>query len=286
MKADSEHAAVGYETPGSERAIQFSCEGEQLIGLLAGGDRSTGFVIVVGGPQYRVGSHRMFVHLSRRLSAAGFPVFRFDARGMGDSAGEFPSFTSLDPDIRSAVTCLLDESSCEKAILLGLCDGASAASMYAWQDHRVVGLSLINPWVRSGNSESRALVRGNYGNRLLQRSFWGDLVSGRLKIGRSVNEFLKEAKSAWGRGESSEDYVIRMKSGLKNFDGLIHIGLCTRDLVAQEFELLLKTEDWRGLVDRGNIVVDRYAEADHTFSGDGELDQLAESIVGRFVHVS
>ena len=38
-------------------------------------------VIVVGGPQYRAGSHRQFTLLARHIAAAGYPVLRFDARG-------------------------------------------------------------------------------------------------------------------------------------------------------------------------------------------------------------
>ena len=40
--------------------------------------QNTGVVIVVGGAQYRVGSHRQFVQMARLLAAAGYPVLRFD----------------------------------------------------------------------------------------------------------------------------------------------------------------------------------------------------------------
>ncbi|KAB8057318.1 hydrolase 1, exosortase A system-associated, partial [Janthinobacterium violaceinigrum] len=59
----------------------------RLVGILslpaAPGPR--GVLIVTGGPQYRVGSHRQFVLLARALAAQGVPVLRFDLRGMGDS---------------------------------------------------------------------------------------------------------------------------------------------------------------------------------------------------------
>jgi len=51
-----------------------------------------GVLIVVGGPQYRVGSHRQFLLLSRRLAAEGHPVMRFDYRGMGDASGAMRGF--------------------------------------------------------------------------------------------------------------------------------------------------------------------------------------------------
>ena len=73
---------------GREQAFTFDCDGESLLGLLhrpaadAPADaEQTGVVIIVGGPQYRAGSHRQFVHLARALAGAGHPVLRFDVRG-------------------------------------------------------------------------------------------------------------------------------------------------------------------------------------------------------------
>lgn len=54
-----------------------------------------GLLMVVGGPQYRVGSHRQFVLLARDLAAAGIPVFPFDYRGMGDSTGQARDFEGI-----------------------------------------------------------------------------------------------------------------------------------------------------------------------------------------------
>ena len=47
---------------------------------------------MVGGPQYRVGSHRQFTLMARAFAAAGYPVLRFDYRGIGDSEGESRGF--------------------------------------------------------------------------------------------------------------------------------------------------------------------------------------------------
>jgi LmbE family N-acetylglucosaminyl deacetylase len=84
-----------------ESAIAFGCEAETLFGVLhrpvQPGTR--GVVIVVGGPQTRVGSHRQFVLLARALAAAGVAALRFDYRGMGDSSGSVRDFTTIDADI-------------------------------------------------------------------------------------------------------------------------------------------------------------------------------------------
>jgi alpha/beta superfamily hydrolase len=71
----------------AERVILFPCAGETLIGILAMPEvsRDVGVIILVGGPQYRVGGHRQNVQLARRLSEAGYVTLRFDYRGTGDS---------------------------------------------------------------------------------------------------------------------------------------------------------------------------------------------------------
>jgi len=78
-----------------ERASVFGCGGDRLVGILhapAERARDIGVLVVVGGPQYRVGSHRQFVRMARDFAAAGYPVLRFDHRGIGDSDGAARSF--------------------------------------------------------------------------------------------------------------------------------------------------------------------------------------------------
>ena len=50
-----------------ETALTFACQGETLLGVLSEppSPTDTCMLIVVGGPQYRAGSHRLFVQLAR-----------------------------------------------------------------------------------------------------------------------------------------------------------------------------------------------------------------------------
>ena len=68
-----------------ERALEFDCEGESLVGILSGARSGVrrGVLVVVGGPQYRAGSHRQFTLLARHLAEYGLPALRFDYRGIG-----------------------------------------------------------------------------------------------------------------------------------------------------------------------------------------------------------
>ena len=89
----------------TEHAAIFPCAGDQLLGIVATPElpQATGVLIVVGGPQYRVGSHRQFLLLSRALAEAGYPAMRFDYRGMGDSTGGLRDFEAVNDDIGSAI---------------------------------------------------------------------------------------------------------------------------------------------------------------------------------------
>ena len=58
--------------PVHERVLLLECEGDRLLGIVSEAapdkDAPIGVVIVVGGPQYRAGSHRQFVQLARELA--------------------------------------------------------------------------------------------------------------------------------------------------------------------------------------------------------------------------
>ena len=73
-----------------EQTFLFDADDATLVGIVSvptARVASTGVLVVVGGPQYRVGSHRQFVLLARALARRGIAAMRFDCAAMGDSAG-------------------------------------------------------------------------------------------------------------------------------------------------------------------------------------------------------
>lgn len=257
-----------------DAALAFDCDGERLFGILSRPEasRDIGVVIVVGGPQTRVGSHRQFVLLARALAAAGIPVLRFDVRGMGDSEGAQRSFEHLTPDIAAATDAL--QAHCpevRKIVLWGLCDAAAASLLYIDEtaDPRIAGLCLLNPWVRSEASLAKTQVKHYYGQRLLQKEFWAKLVSGRLNVFAAVIELLRKLGQASGKPEegSQPAFQQRMARGLRNFGGRTLLILSGDDYTAKEFlEFTAGDDAWRGLLDHPGIPRIDIPAADHTFS--------------------
>lgn len=145
-----------------ERVVTFACQGDSLYGVMhlptTPGTRAV--LVVVGGPQYRAGSHRQFTLLARSLAMNGIAAMRFDYRGMGDSEGVERAFGDVEDDIKAAIDALMVAMpGVREVVLWGLCDGASAAMMYAPLDARVSGVVLLNPWIRTPDSIARTTLR-------------------------------------------------------------------------------------------------------------------------------
>jgi exosortase A-associated hydrolase 1 len=263
------------------------CAGEPLVGILhpAGSpaDPSLGVLIVVGGPQYRVGSHRQFVQMARELAAAGHTTFRFDYRGMGDSAAPLAGFEHVDADIRAAVDTFLREApGLSNVVIFGLCDAAAAALLYCLQDPRVRGLILANPWVRTAAGEAKSFVRHYYGQRLLQRSFWRKLFRSELNVTASLLDFsrkLSRASSA-GAARRATSFIERMLRGMRSFRGPVLVLISENDLTAQEYrDLCSSSAQWSAAVARDNVLTVDCRGADHTFSTQTAHRQMMSEIL-------
>ena len=231
-----------------------------------------GLVVVVGGPQYRVGSHRQFVLLARRLAQAGFAVMRFDYRGMGDSGGDTRGFESVDDDIATAVAAL--QQACPavtRVVLWGLCDGASAALLYAGRqaDARIAGLCLLNPWVRSDATLARTRLKHYYSGRLRQQDFWARLWRGKFDFRQSWRSLMGSV-SAIGRLRTvaqGDSFQSQMAVSLRQYKGQVLLILSLNDTTAQEFSDCVATDaGWQGLMQRPGLTRLELADADHTFS--------------------
>ena len=244
-------------TPVLETAVVFPCAGEELVGIVSkpATPPERAVLIVVGGPQYRIGSHRMFVHLARHLAEHGVAAMRFDARGMGDSSGPRQYFEDFDADIGAALDAMFRELPTLRSVAIwGLCGGASAALLYVQgrRDPRVRALALVNPWVRTDTTQAITRVKHYYFQRLLQREFWRKLLRGRVAVA-SLAELWRALRltarvaavtKATGnprlaeRGTNADDLGMRMAHAWAAFAGTggrTMLILSERDYTAKEF---------------------------------------------------
>ena len=271
-----------------ERALSFACQGERLVGIasLPAATPTRGVLIVVGGPQYRAGSHRQFTLLARQLAASGVAAMRFDYRGMGDSEGALRDFSNVEADLRCAIDAFFAAApTLREVVLCGLCDGATAAVFYAAGDARVGGLVLLNPWVRTEQGAARATLQHYYGARLVSAEFWRKLASGRFRPGAalaSLGRLLRQARRGPGdTGAAPECASLpeRMQRGLGAFRGRVLLVLSGADLTAQEFAGVAQSSPaWRALLADARVSRHELPGADHTFSQRAWHDQAAARV--------
>ena len=268
-------------TAACEQPFTFSCGGATLVGLIHGADGTAkrGILVVVGGPQYRVGSHRQFVLLARALAEEGVPVMRFDHRGIGDSDEPFRGFEALNADIGAAIDAFLARCpAIREVVLWGLCDAASAILFYAHTDSRVAGIVVLNPWVRTQQSEARTYLRHYYWSRLRDPALWRAVVSGHLNVLEASWSFLRVLAQRFNPSQRSETKQAstslaagtlpeRMALGLARFRGPVLLIMSGQDLTAREFEDSARASTaWRSLMVAARLTRRDLADADHTFS--------------------
>ncbi|KQV79067.1 hypothetical protein ASD15_20600 [Massilia sp. Root351] len=290
-----------------ERALSFDCGGDCLFGVASVPARPAerGVVVVVGGPQYRGGSHRQFTLLARHLAAQGIAVLRFDYRGMGDAEGEQRDFEMVGEDLRCAIDRFqASVPAVREVVLWGLCDGASAALFYAAHDARVQGVVLLNPWVRTEGGLAKATLKHYYRDRLLQPALWKKIFTGQFNYGAALRSFTGLLGAASGKAAPAEPTAApsapaapsisaapvpriadpdlpplpgRMHDSLAAFQGKVLLILSGADLTAQEFrDAVQASRPWQQLLAAPRVTRYELAQADHTFSRRAWRDQVAD----------
>lgn len=284
----------------TEQAIQFqshcpvTLQAHTLAGILSPATGSTGLLIVVGGPQYRIGSHRQFVKMCRAAAAQNIPAFRFDVTGMGDSSGEPTPFYQQSVDIHAAIAQFFAlQPQLTSVVLWGLCDGASAILLALRQqpDARVSGLVLLNPWVRQQQSYAKTMVKHYYLKRLTNKEFWQKLFSGKFKALQSLTSLwqnLQQAKqttaavSSAPEASNEQNYVLHMQQSWSKLQAKVCVITSGEDMTAREFlDLCQQDPQWHRLLQQAEHY--HLASANHTFSTQAWRQQV-EQITTTFIH--
>ncbi|MBW8784777.1 MAG: hydrolase 1, exosortase A system-associated, partial [Novosphingobium sp.] len=167
----------------TRRHLTFDCAGATLVGTLDMADGATGLLIVSGGNELRSGAWAGQAKLAARIAEAGYPVFRFDRRGVGDSEGANGGFRSEGPDIDSAIAAFRAAAPrLERIVGLGNCDAASALMLA--RGAGLDALLLANPWTTEDDKarDPPEVIWAHYRQRLASKTALMRLLSGRVKF--------------------------------------------------------------------------------------------------------
>ncbi|AWB22351.1 thioesterase [Methylobacterium currus] len=189
--------------------------GPGLVGILCRprGPWSGGTVLMVNsGRNPRAGHGRQTAQLSRRLAASGIASFRFDLRGIGDSAerpdGSLPLY-ALDAvaDVQAALNHL-EARQHTPCVVLGACSGAFLAFQTICQDERLSAAILVNLHcfdVEPG-TDIETMIRDSfrgevgYAERARQGELWRRILNGELRFGKILRAVGRDARArltAW-----------------------------------------------------------------------------------------
>jgi exosortase A-associated hydrolase 1 len=250
------------------RLIEFPCAGETLMGSLDEAPGATGLLIVSGGNEVRMGAHRGMATLAARVAEAGYPVFRFDRRGIGDSTGDNQGFESSIHDIAAAAaTFTATTPQLRRLVAFGNCDAATALALF----HSVAGIDallLANPWVIDTSDElpPAAAIRARYAERVRDPKQWLRLVRGGVDISKLFKGLLKASKN---ESQNDSGLAVRMAQALAASGTPTTILLARGDNTAIAFRAA-----WKGFA-----TIKECDTASHSFAHAADKQWLFERVI-------
>ncbi|MEN7536356.1 hydrolase 1, exosortase A system-associated [Aurantiacibacter flavus] len=247
------------------------CQGDTLACTLDEAASPVGLLIVSGGNETRAGAFAGQARLAARIAEAGYPVLRFDRRGVGDSSGDNLGFTGSAPDITAALRAFAAaRPGLRRVVAFGNCDAASALMLGAGSG--CDGLVLANPWTFEGETADDAsampaeAIRARYAARLKDPREWLRLVSG----GVDLRKLARGLQGALSKPAAPSSLAEDMRKGLSRFAGPARILLAMRDRTAQAFATVWDQSDPR---------LHRREGADHAFSARADSDWLFSQLI-------
>ncbi len=253
------------------RLLTFACADEVLSGSLDGADGPIGVLMVTGGSQTRIGSHRMYERLAKALADNSYPCLRFDRRGVGDSSGEDPGYRDSGADLEAAAAALRAEApDVARVVGFGLCDAATALALHG-AGAGIADLILVNPWLveTSSGEPPPAAIRSHYRQRLLSVAGWKKLVTGKVNL-RKLAGGLRKAGSATDTSLAAE-----AARGLQRFGRPATLILATGDATAAAAAAEVRRPAFAGLV---HTIIEIDTDS-HTFARAGDQEALEAAVL-------
>ncbi|MBU1252909.1 MAG: hydrolase 1, exosortase A system-associated [Alphaproteobacteria bacterium] len=222
----------------SRLALTFNCQGATLAGTLDTAPGTSGLLLVSGGNEIRSGAFAGQARFAAEIARAGFPVFRFDRRGTGDSEGPNRGFRHEGDYIAAALAAFRAMTpQLRRVVGMGNCDAASALMLAG--GGRCDALVLSNPWTIEEATEDAtppaSAIRARYLAKLANPREVMRLVSGKVDLGKLMRGIAKAARPK----AAESTLAMEMRAGLERFEGPVRILLAEADRTAQVF-----AENW------------------------------------------
>jgi exosortase A-associated hydrolase 1 len=211
--------------------IAFPCAGETLIGTLDAAPGRIGLLIVSGGSEIRCGAHRGMALLAAHVAARGYPAFRYDRRGIGDSTGENNGYLSASDDLAAAAAAFRAQAPQLAAILaFGNCDAASTLALFG-RGAGIDRLLLANPWTIEDVDDLPpvAALRATYRQRLTSPQAWARLLTGRIDVMKAIRGLRKASRPP------SNSLATQIVTAVERWGDAVTIVLATGDATAQAY---------------------------------------------------
>lgn len=251
----------------TRRHLSFTVGDDACLATLDEGSRPVGLLIVGGGNEIRSGPAGIQAALATRIAARGFPVFRYDRRGIGDSEGENRGYRGAGDDLAAALAAFRTEApSVERIVAYGNCDAASLLMLEGGGG--ADALALANPWTFEDDEAPETnpqTLRAHYRRRLKSGSAIKRVLRGEVKFGAVVKSLLAMLRPA----PKPSGLVDDLRTGLARFEGPVSILIAGRDRTGQQFR-----GSWPKF-DRRIAVCD---DASHAFIEPKSLEWLEESL--------
>ena len=258
----------------TERALLLSPT-ESLVGVFTEAAEADAarpaFVFLNAGLLHRIGPNRLHVRLARELARCGFASLRFDLSGIGDSGPRrdgLPLRAAAVADTRDALDALAAEG-LSTFVLAGLCSGADLAFRAALDDHRVVGLVLIDG-LPYKTTRAALLEQAKRAQRLIRHGDWH-------KLGR-MHKLVPQPAAPAAMGNRDVPTRADAAIGLRRLTerGVRVLAIFTEGreyIYSRQFAHLFPS------VRPDRVRVEFFKDADHTFTLRANQDRLAQVVV-------
>lgn len=263
----------------------FECGGETCAATLDAADAATGLLIVSGGNEIRSGAHAGMAALAALVAAAGYPVMRYDRRGIGDSTGENAGFESSADDIAAAAKAMRAQlPTLTRLVAFGNCDAASSLALFG-PAAGIDALVLANMWTLETESEeadeteaaatmTAGAIRSRYLAKLKDRRELWRLASGGVNIGKLVRGLRQATAKTEVTG-----LVARLGEALADMPLPTRLLVAEHDRTALWFLEHWDSEAFSPARANPNITMARLDSGSHSFASADDKAWLRERIL-------